>query len=52
MSLVKQLWIAIALVMTMAFGGSLVVSVLSARHYLEQQLQVKNIDNATWTRTR
>lgn len=47
MSLVKQLWIAIALVMTLAFGGSLVVSVLSARHYLEQQLQVKNLDNAT-----
>lgn len=47
MSLIKQLWIAIALVMTVAFGGSLVVSVLSARHYLEQQLQVKNIDNAT-----
>lgn len=47
MSLVKQLWIAIVLVMTIAFGGSLVVSVLSARHYLEQQLQVKNIDNAT-----
>ena len=47
MSLVKQLWLAIALVMTVAFGGSLVVSVLSARHYLEQQLQVKNIDNAT-----
>lgn len=47
MSLVKQLWIAIALVMTLAFGVSMVVSVLSARHYLEQQLQVKNIDNAT-----
>jgi len=47
MSLVKQLWLAIGLVMTLAFGGSLVVSVLSARHYLEQQLQVKNIDNAT-----
>ncbi len=47
MSLIKQLWIAIALVMTLAFGGSLVVSVLSARGYLEQQLQVKNIDNAT-----
>ncbi|WP_101048794.1 bifunctional diguanylate cyclase/phosphodiesterase [Macromonas nakdongensis] len=47
MSLIKQLWTAIALVMTLAFGGSLVVSVLSARHYLEQQLQVKNIDNAT-----
>lgn len=47
MSLVKQLWIAIALVMTLAFGVSMVVSVLSARHYLEQQLQIKNIDNAT-----
>lgn len=47
MSLIKQLWLAIALVMTVAFGGSLIVSVLSARHYLEQQLQVKNIDNAT-----
>ncbi|HSO44066.1 MAG TPA: LapD/MoxY N-terminal periplasmic domain-containing protein, partial [Rhodoferax sp.] len=47
MSLIKQLWIAIILVMSVAFGGSMVVSVLSARHYLEQQLQVKNIDNAT-----
>jgi diguanylate cyclase (GGDEF)-like protein len=47
MSLVKQLWITIALVMAIAFGGSMIVSVLSARHYLEQQLQVKNIDNAT-----
>lgn len=46
MSLTKQLWIAIALVMTLAFGCSMVVSVLSARHYLQQQLQVKNIDNA------
>jgi len=47
MSLVKQLWIAIVLLMGLAFGGSLVVSVLSARHYLEQQLQVKNLDNAS-----
>ena len=47
MSLIKQLWIAIALVMTLAFGVSMVVSVLSARHYLVQQLQVKIIDNAT-----
>jgi EAL domain-containing protein (putative c-di-GMP-specific phosphodiesterase class I)/GGDEF domain-containing protein len=47
MSLIKQLWIAIISVMTITFGGSMLVSVLSARHYLEQQLQVKNIDNAT-----
>ena len=47
MSLTKQLWLAIGLVMAIAFGGSMLVSVLSARHYLQQQLQVKNIDNAT-----
>lgn len=47
MSLIKQLWIAIAVVTLIALGGSLVVSTLSARHYLEQQLQVKNLDNAT-----
>ncbi|MEK9777031.1 MAG: LapD/MoxY N-terminal periplasmic domain-containing protein, partial [Quisquiliibacterium sp.] len=47
MSLTKQLWLALSLVMALAFGCSLLVSVLSARHYLEQQLQVKNIDNAT-----
>ena len=47
MSLIKQLWLAIALVMVAAFGVSLVISVLSARQYLEQQLQLKNIDNAT-----
>lgn len=46
MSLVKQLWLAITLLMTLAFGGSLVTSVLSARHYLEQELKVKNMDNA------
>ncbi|TSE24336.1 RNase E specificity factor CsrD [Tepidimonas sediminis] len=47
MSLVKQLWLAVLVVMAVAFGGSLVLSVLSARHYLQQQLQVKNFDNAT-----
>jgi len=47
MSLIKQLWLAIILVMAMAFAASTVTSVLSARQYLQQQLQVKNIDNAT-----
>ena len=46
MTLIKQLWLAILLTAILAFGGSLVLSVVSARHYLEQQLQVKNIDNA------
>ncbi len=47
MSLVKQLWLAIVLLLALAFAGSLVVNVLSARAYLQQQLQIKNIDNAT-----
>lgn len=47
MSLTKQLWIAIALVTTLALGGSLVIGTLTARHYLAQQLYLKNVDNAT-----
>jgi diguanylate cyclase (GGDEF)-like protein len=47
MSLAKQIWLAIALIMTVAFSTSLLINVYSARHYLEQQLQVKNLDNAT-----
>lgn len=46
MSLIKQLWLAIAVVMTLAFGGAFLVSTLAARHYLQQQLYVKNVDNA------
>ena len=45
MSLVKQLWIGIILLMTIAFGGSFVVSSLSAKNYLEKQLTIKNSDN-------
>ena len=47
MTLVKQIWLAIALIMAIAFGTSLAVNLYSARNYLEQQLQVKNLDNAT-----
>lgn len=47
MSLIKQLWIAIILVAVFSLGGSLVVSTLAAKRYLEQQLTVKNLDNAT-----
>lgn len=47
MSLIKQLWIAIAVIMALAIGGSFVLSTLSARKYLTQQLYLKNMDNAT-----
>lgn len=46
MSLIKQLWLAIVLVTVLSLGGSFVVSTLSARHYLQQELAVKNMDNA------
>lgn len=46
MSLIKQLWIAIILVMSLTFAGSFAVSTLAAKNYLQQQLQLKNMDNA------
>jgi diguanylate cyclase (GGDEF)-like protein len=47
MSLIKQLWIAIAVITLVTLGGSLAVSTYTAKRYLEQQLNVKNTDNAT-----
>lgn len=46
MTLTKQLWLAVAAIMTIAFGISFLVSVWSAKNYLEDQLRLKNIDNA------
>jgi len=46
MSLFRQLWLAVIASTVIAFAGSFVVSMLTARHYLEQQLAIKNNDNA------
>ncbi|WP_019626056.1 LapD/MoxY N-terminal periplasmic domain-containing protein [Thioalkalivibrio sp. ALJT] len=46
MTLRKQLWFAIAIIMLLALLISIVVSTLSAQNYLAQQLLTKNIDNA------
>ena len=46
MSMYRQLWLAIILSMLLALTGSLFASLLSARAYLEQQLSMKNSDNA------
>ncbi len=46
MSLSKQLWIALVLVMLVTLGGTFMISTISARDYLEQQLYLKNLDNA------
>ena len=47
MSLIRQLWLAVITSTLIAFSGSLLVSMLTARQYLEQQLAIKNSDNAT-----
>ena len=47
MSMFRQLWLAILVSTLMALVGSLLVSMLSARAYLESQLSIKNTDNAT-----
>ncbi len=47
MSMFRQLWLAMIASMLIALTGSLLVSMLSARTYLESQLSIKNTDNAT-----
>ncbi len=46
MSLFRQLWLAVIASTLIAFVGSFVVSMMTARHYLEEQLAIKNNDNA------
>ena len=46
MTLTKQLWLAVVAIMTIAFGISFLVSAWSAKNYLEDQLRLKNVDNA------
>ncbi|SDO45865.1 EAL domain-containing protein [Vreelandella arcis] len=46
MSLIKQLWLTVILILLLAFVGSLAVSVTSTQDYVEQEVQIKNADNA------
>lgn len=46
MSLVKQLWLATSFLIVTAFGASLAASLVSAHSYYQEQLALKNIDNA------
>lgn len=47
MSMYRQLWLAIILSTLLASIGSLLASTLSSRAYLNEQLRMKNADNAT-----
>lgn len=46
MSLFKQLWLALACLLIIVVGASFVISSLSMRDYMEQQLYQKNHDEA------
>lgn len=46
MSLFRRIWLTVIALTLISFAGSLLVSINTARHYLEQQLRIKNIDNA------
>lgn len=46
MSLIKQLWIGIIVLLLLALSGNFVISTVTAKTYLQEQLRLKNIDNA------
>ncbi|MDF3035511.1 MAG: hypothetical protein K0S28_785, partial [Paucimonas sp.] len=46
MSMYRQLWLALVISTLLAMAGSLLASTLSARAYLQEQLRMKNTDNA------
>ncbi|MFY0990147.1 LapD/MoxY N-terminal periplasmic domain-containing protein, partial [Halomonas sp. C05BenzN] len=46
MSLIKQLWLTIVVLLLLAFVGSLFIGVTTSRHYIEQEVRIKNADNA------
>lgn len=47
MSLIKQLWLAIFFIVILTATGSFILSTLSSKYYLEEQLQTRNTDNVT-----
>ncbi len=46
MSLIKQLWIGMIMLLLLVLGGSFILSLSSAKEYLQHQLKIKNIDDA------
>jgi diguanylate cyclase (GGDEF)-like protein len=47
MTMYRQLWLAVVLSTLLALCGSMLVSMINARGYLQSQLSIKNNDNAT-----
>jgi diguanylate cyclase (GGDEF)-like protein len=46
MSFIRQIWLLLLLALALAFSGAVSIAVFSERHYLEQQLSLKNQDSA------
>ncbi len=46
MSMYRQIWLSLILTSVLSLAGGLLASTLSARSYLEDQLRIKNEDNA------
>ncbi len=46
MSMYRQIWLALILTTLLSAAGGLLASILSARGYVEEQLRMKNADNA------
>ncbi|GHC25179.1 EAL domain-containing protein [Aidingimonas halophila] len=46
MSLIKQLWLTILVLLLIAFGGSLFIAITTTKQALEQEVSIKNADNA------
>ncbi|MCL7938874.1 EAL domain-containing protein [Halomonas sp. ATCH28] len=46
MSLIKQIWLTIVVLLLLVFGSSLFIGVSSSRAYIEQEVRIKNADNA------
>jgi len=46
MSLIKQLWIGIIVLLLLVLSGNFIISTITAKTYLQEQLRLKNIDNA------
>lgn len=47
MSLIKQLWLAVSITIALAFSANFIINMVTSKNYLEQQLTIKNADNAT-----
>ena len=47
MSIIKELWLAIVVVLVVATIGSVSIYGVTTKHYVEEQLYAKNLDNAT-----